>query len=176
MQRKKNPSSWLGRPATAASVREAAKTIEDRCTFEAYERVQSLLVPTGAALIVGAFGASKVGALLPSMPAADQRVVGDFLDRAIGIITKDLVDTHYGDTHVMAMLLLVAFVAAGAVVLHRSHGLRDEFVAVHPYIAPRSNGAQMHQVAGFIARDLLGAWAVARARRCFASVAEKDGE
>ena len=76
----------------------------------------------------------------------------------------------------MAMLLLVAFVAAGAVVLHRSHGLRDEFVAVHPYIAPRSNGAQMHEVDGFIARDLLGAWAVARARRRFAFVAEKDGE
>ena len=85
-----------------------------RCTFEAFGRSQALLVPTGAALVVGAFGASKLGALLPGMPAADQKVVGDFLDQRVGVLTKSFVKTNYGEAHVMAVLLLAAAAVLGA--------------------------------------------------------------
>ncbi len=126
-----------------ASVETQAHDIELRCGFAAFRQRQAVLEPLGTALIVLAFAAMHFGALVTYSFGSDGTVVGSFLDRLLGILTKEFVDTNYAQSHVVAMTLFFIVLIAGIAILRKAHEDDAAFRQAHPYLRQRTDEAAL---------------------------------
>lgn len=107
---------------------------QDPLSYAAYRRRRALWLPTGFALMLAGCAVSSAATLLPAVNTADGLAVAAALDKVVSVATKDLVTTSFTERHVLATLLLIAFVAAGIALLRRAADDDHAFKRAHPHL------------------------------------------
>lgn len=79
------------------NLHKRSNRLKEQCTFEAHQRSQSFYAPLGGALVVLSLALLHFGALVP---------FNFGIDGLVKILSKELIETDYAQTHVFAMLLL----------------------------------------------------------------------
>lgn len=121
------------------SLHRRADEMEERCTFEAFQRSQALYAPLGGALVVLSFALLHFGALVPFNFGSDGQVIGQLLDGLVKLLSKELIETDYAQTHVFAMLMFVIVLCCGLYCIHYANDQKDKFRATHPYISEETD-------------------------------------
>lgn len=65
---------------------------------------------------------------------ADEQMLACGLDKLVSLISKDLVDTSFSQSHVVASLVLVSSFVVALVILRYEREDNQEFMKVYPYI------------------------------------------
>lgn len=107
---------------------------KDPCGYDAHEIRRSFLVPTIVSIILAGIAASIFLTLLPPTQGADEQVLAQGLDKLVSLISKDLVDTSFSQSHVVASLVLVSSFVVALVLLRYERDDNQEFMKVYPYI------------------------------------------
>lgn len=91
---------------------------KEQCSFEAFQRSQAFYAPLGGALVALSFALLHFGALVPFNFGSDGQALGQILDGLVKLLSKELIETDYAQTHVFAMLLFVIVLCCGLYFLH----------------------------------------------------------
>lgn len=106
----------------------------DPCGYDVHETRRSFLVPTVIAIILAGISASVFLTLLPATQGADEQVLAQGLDKLVSLISKDLVDTSFSQSHVVASLVMVSAFVVAMVLLRYEREDNQEFTRVYPHV------------------------------------------
>lgn len=109
-------------------------TDKDPCGYDAHETRRTCLVPTIASIVLAGIAASVFLTLLPPTQGVDEQVLAQGLDKLVSLISKDLVDTSFSQSHVIASLVLVSSFIVALVLLRYEREDNQEFMKAYPFI------------------------------------------
>lgn len=116
---------------------------KEQCSFEAFQRSQAFYAPLGGALVALSFALLHFGALVPFNFGSDGQALGQILDGLVKLLSKELIETDYAQTHVFAMLLFVIVLCCGLYFLHYADKQKRAFREVHPFLPGKADKSEL---------------------------------
>ena len=110
------------------------KSIQDPYGYDRHELMRSYLIPTVAAVVFLGFAASAFLSLLPATQGADDRVIAAGLDKFVSLLSKDLVDASFSQSHIAASLAFVSCIVIALVIARYVHEDNEQYMEAYPYI------------------------------------------
>lgn len=123
--------------------RKQANEAKEQCSFEAFQRSQAFYAPLGGALVALSFALLHFGALVPFNFGSDGQVLGQILDGLVKLLSKELIETDYAQTHVFAMLLFVIVLCCGLYFLHYADKQKRAFREAHPFLPGKASKSEL---------------------------------
>lgn len=139
--------------------RKQADEAKEQCSFEAFQRSQAFYAPLGGALVALSFALLHFGALVPFNFGSDGQVLSQILDGLVKLLSKELIETDYAQTHVFAMLLFVIVLCCGLYFLHYADKQKRAFREAHPFLPGKVSKSELAK-AGKAGRRMMAATAV----------------
>ncbi len=102
--------------------------------YRGFANRHSLMRSSGVTLIILGCALSSFASLLPSIDSADSAVISKAIDEIVRLASKDLLDTNFASTHVLATVLLIAFIIIGCWILSRAKDDLKKFQEAYPYL------------------------------------------
>ncbi len=112
----------------------ATNTATDKYGYVAHMNWRAFVVPSGIACLIASFSAASFLMLLPSMETSDAQVLASGLDKLVREESDSVLDLNFGDSHILASLAFVAFVAIGLVILSYARNDRIAYMEAFPHI------------------------------------------
>lgn len=106
----------------------------DPCSYKGFIERHSKMLAAGVTLIFLGCSFSSFASLLPSFDQADSAVIAKALDEMTSLATKDVVHTDFASAHVLATMILLAFVIVGAWILGRARNDLKDFQEAYPVL------------------------------------------
>lgn len=135
------------------------KQANEQCSFEAFQRSQAFYAPLGGALVALSFALLHFGALVPFNFGSDGQALGQILDGLVKLLSKELIETDYAQTHVFAMLLFVIVLCCGLYFLHYADKQKRAFREAHPFLPGKENKSELAK-AGKAGRRMMAVAAI----------------
>lgn len=110
------------------------RTMVDEYGYDRHEISRSYTVPTAIAVFLAGLAASTYLTLLPPSQGADEQVLAQGLDKLVKLMSKDLLDLSFSQSHVLASLVLVSAAIVSLVLARYAGRDNKEFMSAYPYI------------------------------------------
>lgn len=139
--------------------RKQANEAKEQCSFKAFQRSQAFYAPLGGALVALSFALLHFAALVPFNFGSDGQVLGQILDGLVKLLSKELIETDYAQTHVFAMLLFVIVLCCGLYFLHYADKQKKAFREAHPFLPGKASKSELAK-AGKTGRRMMAVAAI----------------
>ena len=108
--------------------------ISDEYGYDRHEVMRSYAIPTAIAILLAGVGACRLLTLLPATHGADDQVLAQGLDKLISLMTKDIIDLSFSQSHVLASLAFVSAAIIALVLMRYVRRDNKEYMSAYPYL------------------------------------------
>lgn len=112
----------------------SAKAIDDKYGYDRHEIMRSYMIPTVIAILLIGWAASIFLTLLPATHSADGQMLAEGLDRLIGLMSKEIIDLSFSQSHVLASLAFVSSLIIAIVLARYVRNDNKEYMSAYPYL------------------------------------------
>lgn len=142
----------------------------DPYSYRGFAERHSLMLATGVALILLGCSLSAFASLLPAPDQADSAVMAKALDELASLATKDVVQTDFASSHVLATIVLLAFAITGVWVLGRARSDFRDFQEAYPALGDSFTPEEERRISRASRRSVVAATVVLAASVAFGAM------